>query len=77
VHASIISRTSPTCREDFVLKLLSQDPSNYRDAPTEGVRRVLNRVTGVDYPRGAPLPVDKIGAFPLRSPYDRLRTSPT
>lgn len=27
-----------------VLKLLSHDPQNYRDAPTEGIRRVLEEV---------------------------------
>lgn len=28
-----------------VLKLLSRDPQNYKDAPTEGIRRVLEEVT--------------------------------
>lgn len=27
-----------------VLKLLSHDPQNYRDAPTEGIRRILEQV---------------------------------
>lgn len=27
-----------------VLKLLSHDPQNYKDAPTEGIRRVLEQV---------------------------------
>lgn len=27
-----------------VLKLLSRDPQNYKDAPTEGIRRVLEEV---------------------------------
>lgn len=27
-----------------VLKLLSHDPQNYKDAPTEGIRRVLQEV---------------------------------
>lgn len=27
-----------------VLKLLSEDPGNYADAPTEGIRRVLEEV---------------------------------
>lgn len=30
-----------------VLKLLSRDPQNYKDAPTEGIRRVLEEVTCV------------------------------
>ena len=29
---------------DKVLKLLSEDPSNYDDAPTEGIRRILQEV---------------------------------
>jgi hypothetical protein len=28
-----------------VSKLLSEDPSNYKDAPTEGIRRILEQVT--------------------------------
>ena len=46
VHASIPGR------EDVILKLLSVDPSNYPDAPTEGVRRVLELATGQSHPRG-------------------------
>jgi hypothetical protein len=30
-----------------VLKLLSEDRANYDDAPREGIRRVLEEVTGV------------------------------
>lgn len=29
-----------------VMKLLSEDPANYRDAPTEGIRRILQEVRG-------------------------------
>lgn len=28
-----------------VMKLLSVDPSNYKDAPTEGIRRILEQVS--------------------------------
>ncbi len=28
-----------------VLKLLSEDPANYKDAPREGIRRILQQVT--------------------------------
>ena len=28
-----------------VLKLLSEDPSNYSDAPLEGIRRILEKVS--------------------------------
>ncbi|XP_074000836.1 LOW QUALITY PROTEIN: 5-oxoprolinase [Numenius arquata] len=37
-----------------VLKLLSEDPG-YRDAPTEGIRRVLEEERGVSVPRDEPL----------------------
>lgn len=32
--------------KEIVLKLLSVDPENYKDAPVEGIRRVLEQVTG-------------------------------
>jgi hypothetical protein len=37
-----------SCR---VLKLLSEDPANYPDAPREGIRRILEEVTGRPHPR--------------------------
>ncbi|KAK6193882.1 hypothetical protein LQW54_012011 [Pestalotiopsis sp. IQ-011] len=33
-------------REPIIIKLLSVDPANYQDAPTEGIRRVLEAVEG-------------------------------
>jgi hypothetical protein len=41
--------------------LVSQDPANYNDAPTEGIRRVLEVVTGESIPRGEKLDITKIG----------------
>ena len=38
-----------------VLKLLSEDPGNYPDAPREGIRRILEEVTGRPHPRELPL----------------------
>ncbi|KAJ8276881.1 hypothetical protein GJAV_G00068950 [Gymnothorax javanicus] len=38
-----------------VLKLLSHDPQNYKDAPTEGIRRILEEETGRPFPREQPL----------------------
>jgi len=61
VHASVVDPDGPDGRSEFVIKLLSQDPSNYRDAPVEGIRRVLERVTGQDLPRGQPLPIEHLG----------------
>lgn len=46
VHASVPGRS------DIILKLLSVDPGNYQDAPTEGIRRVLEIATGRTLPRG-------------------------
>jgi 5-oxoprolinase (ATP-hydrolysing) len=40
---------------------VSQDPNNYADAPTEGIRRVLEIVTGKKIPRGQVLDTKKIG----------------
>jgi len=40
-----------TVIKSSVCKLLSEDPSNYRDAPTEGIRRILELETGVPHPR--------------------------
>lgn len=34
-----------------VVKLLSEDPMNYKDAPTEGIRRIIERETGRSHPR--------------------------
>lgn len=41
--------------DDVIIKLLSEDPSNYDDAPLEGIRRLLSRFTGKEIPRGEPL----------------------
>ncbi|KAL6404418.1 hydantoinase B/oxoprolinase [Ilyonectria robusta] len=46
VHAAVPGR------DDIILKLLSVDPANYKDAPTEGIRRILELVTGQQLPRG-------------------------
>ncbi|ERN07734.1 5-oxoprolinase [Amborella trichopoda] len=43
-----------------VMKLLSVDPSNYDDAPIEGIRRILEGCTGEKIPRSSKIPTDKI-----------------
>lgn len=43
-----------------MLKLLSEDPGNYSDAPREGIRRVLEEVTGMEHPRDRPLDTSRI-----------------
>lgn len=50
-------------RSDIILKLLSVDPGHYQDAPTEGVRQILELVTGRPHPRGKPLELDNIGCL--------------
>ena len=42
-----------------VVKLLSEDPQNYPDAPREGIRRILESVTGDSFPKDC-IPADKI-----------------
>jgi hypothetical protein len=44
-------------------KLLSEDPANYQDAPTEGIRRILEEVTGAPFPRQQPLDTSRIGSI--------------
>ena len=46
--------------DDIIIKLLSEDPSNYQDAPLEGIRRLLSRFTGREVPRGESLDTSKI-----------------
>jgi len=46
--------------DDVIIKLLSEDPSNYEDAPLEGIRRLLSQFTGQEIPRGEPLDTTKI-----------------
>lgn len=50
-------------RSDIILKLLSVDPSHYQDAPTEGIRQILELATGESHPRGQPLKLDRIGCL--------------
>ena len=46
-----------------VLKLLSVDPTNYPDAPREGIRRVLELETGIPHPRDQPLDTSRIASI--------------
>jgi len=43
-----------------VYKLLSVDPANYKDAPTEGIRRILEEKTGIPHPKGEPVDTSRI-----------------
>ena len=44
-----------------VFKLLSHDPDNYKDAPTEALRRILEDVEGRRIRRNIPLNLNSIG----------------
>ena len=48
-------------RNPFIFKLLSEDPDNYADAPTEAIRRVLERFEGKKIPIGEKLDASRIG----------------
>jgi 5-oxoprolinase (ATP-hydrolysing) len=46
--------------DDILIKLLSEDPNNYEDAPLEGIRRLMSKFLGKEIPRGEPLNTSKI-----------------
>ena len=47
--------------DPVVFKLLSEDPANYRDAPTEAIRRILEKFEGKKIPLGEKLDASRIG----------------
>ncbi|KAF9585364.1 hypothetical protein BGW38_002703 [Lunasporangiospora selenospora] len=56
-----LSDEFPSGRKEIVVKLLSVDPSNYPDAPREGIRRVLEIATGKSHPRDKLVATDNLG----------------
>ncbi|EXJ91984.1 5-oxoprolinase (ATP-hydrolysing) [Capronia epimyces CBS 606.96] len=52
--------------DDIVVKLLSQDPGNYADAPIEGIRRILEKATGTTIPRNRKLDTAEFADFSVR-----------
>jgi len=46
--------------KEVVLKLLSEDPLRYSDAPREGIRRILEQELGKHFPIAEPLDTSKI-----------------
>lgn len=56
VHAYVPGASAP----EMVFKLLSVDPRNYHDAPTEGIRRVLSQFRGVSLSRDEPLDITDV-----------------
>ncbi|ORX57697.1 hydantoinase B/oxoprolinase [Piromyces finnis] len=57
---AFVTRDNNPNEEVIVTKLLSVDPNNYKDAPTEAIRRVLENVTGVSIDRNEKIPVEHI-----------------
>lgn len=49
--------------EEVVIKLLSEDPANYKDAPLEGIRRIMSHFQGSEIPRGSALDTTKIDSI--------------
>lgn len=49
--------------EDIVIKILSVDPNNYDDAPTEAIRLVLEAFHGKPIARGTELDLGDVGEF--------------
>ncbi|RYP40549.1 hypothetical protein DL769_011752 [Monosporascus sp. CRB-8-3] len=47
-------------KDDVVIKLLSEDPANYDDAPLEGIRRIMSHFLGREVPRGEALDTSRI-----------------
>jgi 5-oxoprolinase (ATP-hydrolysing) len=52
--------TTTTSTRHLVMKLLSEDPGNYADAPREAIRRCLEQVTGVAHPKTTKLDTSRI-----------------
>lgn len=49
-----------------MVKLLSQDPANYADAPIEGIRRILEQATGKSIPRDEKLSLADFASSSIR-----------
>jgi hypothetical protein len=47
-------------KDDIVIKILSVDPRNYADAPSEAIRQVLQQYYGKTIPRGSKLDLTDI-----------------
>ncbi|CAH0027190.1 unnamed protein product [Clonostachys rhizophaga] len=52
-------------KPDILVKLLSNDPTNYPDAPTEGIRRILEAATGKSIPRGQQIDTNDIESIKM------------
>jgi len=52
-------------KPDVLVKLLSNDPTNYADAPTEGIRRILEQALNVSIPRGGKIDTSNIESIKM------------
>jgi 5-oxoprolinase (ATP-hydrolysing) len=52
-------------KPDILVKLLFNDPTNYTDAPTEGIRRILELATGTSIPRGQKIDTSNIESIKM------------
>ena len=52
--------------KNILIKILSQDPSNYPDAPIEGIRRILEEATGKPFPRNQQIDTSQFGDLTVR-----------
>ena len=50
----------PGRKDDVVFKLLSVCPDLYQDAPTEGVRKILEQASNSTIPKGEPLDLSSV-----------------
>ena len=57
------ARWLSSCLDCSALKLLSVDPQNYPDAPREGIRRILEQLTGKKHPRDEKLDTSRISSI--------------
>ena len=60
IFCEIIDLHSRQVIKSTVCKLLSEDPSNYKDAPTEGIRRILENETSIPHLRSQPVDTSRI-----------------
>jgi 5-oxoprolinase (ATP-hydrolysing) len=60
IYSEVLDASTGAVIKKPVIKLLSEDPQNYKDAPTEGIRRILEAETGIPHPRSSPVDTSRI-----------------
>jgi 5-oxoprolinase (ATP-hydrolysing) len=60
VYAEIPAKDGSGVPSYRVLKLLSEDPGSYPDAPREAIRRILEEATSIPHPKDKPLDTSRI-----------------